>query len=1190
MKTTGWFLGIARVIAILAAALAGTASLPSLAYTLTITPVPAGGYATSSPGGLNCGTGGATCTSSNIPAFTIVTLTAHPDAGCTFAQWSVAGVGTSTENPASFPMPSQNASGSATFRCPPQFTSPATTTFQVGVSGTYTVSASGVPAPTFSLTGGALPFGVTLASNGTLSGTPQGNGGPYTFTVTASNGVSPPASQSFTLVVNQAPTIVLGSDTFALSVGSATGFSMFQATAYPWPTLSLSAGALPTGLSLSTAYDTLNSVTGWILGTPAAGTAGSYAVTVKASNGIGADATQAFVLNVAQAAGKIAPPTANFAGLGNGFTGPSGPFTSPYLPSGANIAVGPNHVVQVVNAGMAIFGKAGTAIAGPMTIRNLWGSNPSPCSARNDGQSIAQYDRLADRWVVTHTAIAPPTTFVICVAVSQGPDPAGAYFLYPLPFTQGIDQPVLAVWPDAYYLAFDAYSNDYTTYQGAKACALDRVRMLAGQPAATPQCFDTSAAYRALLPSDLDGDTPPPAGSPNYLMALGSDPNTLLLWSLHVDWTTPAYSALTGPAILATNAYTLPCAGDTTRCVPQEDTTNLLDSRGDRLAYRLAYRKFDDHEAIVATHAVTAGSSVGMRWYELRSPGATPVIFQQGTHAPDANYRFGGSAAMDWQGNLAMGYSVSSGAMSPQIRYAARLAADPAGTLGQGEATIFAGAGSQASLRNWGHITSMRIDPADDCTFWYTNQYLPADGNFNWRTRIASFRLAGCVPQANITLASSVNPSVYGQQYQITATVAGNAPTGTVTFRLGASTISTEALVGGTAHVHIQSYSVGTFPFTATYSGDAANGGGASPTYSQVVNKANATVAIDYHTPDPSPVLAPISVGATVSVVSPGWGPVTGTVTVSDGTASCTITLPATSCSLTPTTAGAKTITASYAGDTHVNAASVIGVTHTVKPGATIPRLANIATRMQVLTGADVLIGGFIIGGSQAKTVVVRARGPSLTAAGVPGALQNPLLQLFSGATQIAANDDWQQAANADTVLSSGFAPADSRESAILATLTPGAYTAIVSGMGGTTGVGIVEVFEVDLPEVPLINIATRGQVLTVADVMIGGFIIQGDGPQTVIVRARGPSLTALGVPGALQDPVLQLFSGQTQIGVNDDWQADVNAAQILSKGFAPSDSREAAILVTLPPGAYTAIVTGKNGTTGVGIIEVFAQ
>ena len=254
------------------------------------------------------------------------------------------------------------------------------------------------------------------------------------------------------------------------------------------------------------------------------------------------------------------------------------------------------------------------------------------------------------------------------------------------------------------------------------------------------------------------------------------------------------------------------------------------------------------------------------------------------------------------------------------------------------------------------------------------------------------------------------------------------------------------------------------------------------------------------------------------------------------------------------------------------------------------PRLANISTRMQVLTGADVLIGGFIIGGTQPKTVVVRARGPSLTAAGVPGALANPVLQLFSGATQLEANDNWQQAANAATIQASGFAPSDSLESAIHTTLNPGAYTAIVTGAGGGTGVSIIEVFEVGTPEVPLLNIATRGKVLTGADVMIGGFIIQGSAPQTVVVRARGPSLTAAGVPGALQDTVLQLFAGAAVIASNDDWQASPDAAVIQAAGFAPSDTRESVIRVTLNPGAYTAIVTGKNGTTGVGIIEVFAQ
>ncbi|MBK7660291.1 MAG: hypothetical protein IPJ28_14685 [Betaproteobacteria bacterium] len=256
-------------------------------------------------------------------------------------------------------------------------------------------------------------------------------------------------------------------------------------------------------------------------------------------------------------------------------------------------------------------------------------------------------------------------------------------------------------------------------------------------------------------------------------------------------------------------------------------------------------------------------------------------------------------------------------------------------------------------------------------------------------------------------------------------------------------------------------------------------------------------------------------------------------------------------------------------------------------------RLANISTRMQVLTGNDVMIGGFIIGGTQSKTVVVRARGPSLTAAGVPGALANPVLLLYSGATPLATNDNWQDATNAAAVQASGFAPSNALEAAIHTTLAPGAYTAIVTGTAGGTGVGIVEVFEVDLPDAPLINISTRGQVLTGNDVMIGGFIIQGDTPQTVVVRARGPSLTAAGVPGALANPVLLLYSGATPVASNDDWQVQTvagDAAAIQASGFAPSNALESAIRVTLAPGAYTAIVTGAGSTTGVGIIEVFAQ
>ena len=271
-------------------------------------------------------------------------------------------------------------------------------------------------------------------------------------------------------------------------------------------------------------------------------------------------------------------------------------------------------------------------------------------------------------------------------------------------------------------------------------------------------------------------------------------------------------------------------------------------------------------------------------------------------------------------------------------------------------------------------------------------------------------------------------------------------------------------------------------------------------------------------------------------------------------------------------------------------------VTATFEEGVAVPagsRFANLATRMQVLDRDDVLIGGFIIGGALPRTVVVRARGPSLTAAGLTGVLPNPRIHLFSGPNEIASNDDWGTDANAAALAAAGLAPPAANESAILATLAPGGYTAVVLGAGAAgsnTGQGIVEIFDTDPVDGRLVNIATRGRVGTGNDVMIAGFVIQGTQPQSVLIRARGPSLLAQGVPNPLLNPQLQLFSGSTQIAYNDNWQASPDAAFIQSSGFAPTSPAESVIRITLQPGAYTAIVTGVGGVTGVAIVEVFAQ
>jgi hypothetical protein len=255
---------------------------------------------------------------------------------------------------------------------------------------------------------------------------------------------------------------------------------------------------------------------------------------------------------------------------------------------------------------------------------------------------------------------------------------------------------------------------------------------------------------------------------------------------------------------------------------------------------------------------------------------------------------------------------------------------------------------------------------------------------------------------------------------------------------------------------------------------------------------------------------------------------------------------------------------------------------------ASVGRVINISTRGHVGTGEGVMIGGFVIAGSTPKTVIVRGIGPSLAAFGVTGTLSNPRLDLYSGNTIIASNDDWGSADNATAIQASGFAPSDARESAILITLNPGAYTAIVTGVGNATGVGMVEVYETDATQGPLINISTRAQVLPGDDVLIGGFVISGNSPRTVVITARGPSLAPYGIANPLSDPAVFLFSGQTLFGANDNWQDAPNAAQIAASGFAPSNPSESAMLLTLFPGVYTVVVTGAGGASGVGIVEVF--
>lgn len=434
-----------------------------------------------------------------------------------------------------------------------------------------------------------------------------------------------------------------------------------------------------------------------------------------------------------------------FAGVGQGDYG----FTDQYAPPDTNGAVGATQYVQWVNTYFAVFDKStGAIVPGfPKPGNAIWKGFGGGCETNNDGDPIVQYDKAAGRWILTQFSVST-TPYLQCVAVSATSDATGAYFRYAYSYgpTQFNDYPKLGVWPDGYYISYNIFNNGQS-FAGAKVCAFDSILMQQGLPAAQ-QCFQLSTSYGGLLPSDVDGATQPPSGSPNYFLNFGV--NSLNLWKFHVDWTSPANSTFTGPVNIPVAPFAAACNGGGT-CIPQRGTSQKLDSLADRLMYRLAYRNFGDHESLVVNHTVGVGVNkpkqiASVRWYELRNPSAaTPVVYQQGTlGTSDGIHRWMGSIAMDKAGNIALGYSASSGSVYPSIRYTGRLSTDPLNTM-ETEAVIKPGGGSQLpNLNRWGDYSAMSIDPVDDCTFWYTNEYLKQSGTFNWSTWITSFKFPSC--------------------------------------------------------------------------------------------------------------------------------------------------------------------------------------------------------------------------------------------------------------------------------------------------------------------------------------------------------------------------------------------------------------------------------------------------------------
>ncbi len=447
----------------------------------------------------------------------------------------------------------------------------------------------------------------------------------------------------------------------------------------------------------------------------------------------------------------------NFDGIGRGFVGPAGLFTIDSAPPDTEGSIGLTQYVQWVNESYAVFDKTtGIAQLGPIRGNALFTGFGGVCETTNQGDPTVRYDRLANRWVFTQFAFAVDSSgnlvapYYQCVAVSNDSTLTAATTFNRYAFSFGSnfnDYAKIGVWPDAYYMGINFFPDAGGFFPGQ--CAFDRTRMLSGA-AATMQCFYLTSNDDFYLPSDVDGSTPPPLGTPNLFMAINTTTeNQLTLQKFHVDFATPANSTLTRVDIGVT-PFTLPCNNLSTNsytvCVPQPGTTQKIDTLGDRIMYRNAYRNFGTRDSLVLTHTVQASAgNTAVRWYEIRSPNAAaPVVFQQATFNPDNSYRFMPSIAMDKVGNILLGYSLSSSTIFPSVTFTGRLRTELRNTM-ETESTIVAGTGSQTGgLDRWGDYSAMTVDPVDECTFWYTNQYLKTTGSFNWSTRIVSMKFPNC--------------------------------------------------------------------------------------------------------------------------------------------------------------------------------------------------------------------------------------------------------------------------------------------------------------------------------------------------------------------------------------------------------------------------------------------------------------
>jgi len=476
------------------------------------------------------------------------------------------------------------------------------------------------------------------------------------------------------------------------------------------------------------------------------------------------------------AAAAIPGTLRNFEGLSNfdnfdelGFR------VNPPDPSGA---VGPNHYVEEINLVFAVYDKTGNMLLGPSPLGTLWAGFSVPDCAGEAGDPVVLYDRLEDRWLLSQFTAPPVGPYYNCVAVSMTGDPTGAYFRYAFVTTQDSgeffpDYPKYGNWKKSYVLTSRDFGDDGVSY-GISVYALEKNRMIAGDPKARAVHFfidgladdQLPLVGDGLLPADYDGTRQPAedakipiVGTQDDGAGYGATFDALNIWELTIKWQANPIASLVLKTQLPVASFDsiFTCAPGSRDCLPQPGIVNpaqYLDilSYRQRPTFRLAYRNFGSYEALVTNQSVEALPGVaGVRWYEIRRVGGTYSVYQQGTYVPnDGVHRWMGSIAQDASGDMALGYSVvNATSVFPGIRYTGRLFGDALGQMTLGEGTIIDGSGVQTTTNSrWGDYTDMNIDPSDDCTFWYVNEYYTAAGQATsaagWQTRIGSFKYPGC--------------------------------------------------------------------------------------------------------------------------------------------------------------------------------------------------------------------------------------------------------------------------------------------------------------------------------------------------------------------------------------------------------------------------------------------------------------